>query len=101
MPVWMFNSTHNIYFQALVDLGVVGLFALLFVVLIMPLRLLSSGGYIDKEGRLVGFITVLSFSVFGLSESWTLRLSAISIFLVYITVAVSHMHVSITKRKSL
>ena len=87
------NSTHNIYFQALVDLGLVGLVALLFVILIMPLRLIFNVDNISVEGRLVGFITVISFAVFGLSESWTLRLSSISIFLVYMIVITSHIHI--------
>jgi len=95
------NSAHNIYIQALVDLGVVGLAALLFVVLIMPLRLFFDGNDINKEGRLVGFITVISFAVFGLSESWTLRLPAISVFLVYIIVIASHMYIVVTKNKNI
>lgn len=93
------NSAHNIYIQALVDLGVVGLAALLFVVLIMPLMLFFNRN--DKEGCLVGFITVVSFAVFGLSESWTLRLPAVSVFLVYIIIIASHMHIVDTKNKNI
>ncbi len=95
------NSTHNIYFQALVDLGIVGLAALLFVVLIMPLRLILYGDNINTEGRLVGFITVISFAVFGLSESWTLRLSSISVFLVYVIVIATHIHIFFSKDKNI
>lgn len=95
------NSTHNIYFQALVDLGLVGLAALLFVVLIMPLRLIINGDNINAEGRLVGFITVISFAVFGLSESWTLRLPAISVFLVYVIVIASHIRIVVCNNRKL
>jgi O-antigen ligase len=90
------NSVHNIFFQALVDSGIVGLMALLFAVIIMPLKVFL--GNPDKEGRLVGIITVVSFAVFGMSESWTLRSSSISMFLVYIVVITSHMHVVQSKK---
>jgi len=92
------NSVHNIYLQALVGSGLVGLSALIFVI-IMPLRLFLDKNFIDNEGSLAGIITVLSFSVFGLSESWTLRLPAISIFLVYTVIIAAHLHIAFIKRR--
>jgi len=92
------NSVHNIYLQALVGSGLVGLSALIFVI-IMPLRLFLDKNFIDNEGSLAGIITVLSFSVFGLSESWTLRLPAISIFLVYTVIIAAHLHIAFLKRR--
>lgn len=86
------NSAHNIYFQSLADLGIVGLAALLFVICIMPLRLLFYENYINEEGRLVWFIILISYAIFGLSESWTLRSPAVAVFLVYVIVTFSHMH---------
>ena len=86
------NSAHNIYFQSLADLGVVGLAALLFVIFIMPLRLLFYEDYINEEGRLLWFIILISYAIFGLSESWTLRSPAVAVFLVYVIVTFSHMH---------
>ena len=94
------NSVHNIYFQALVGSGLLGLIALLFVVLIMPLKIFFDKNSYSKEGRLAGFMTVLSFAVFGFSESWTLRSSVVSIFLVYIIVIASHMHIVCLQNKS-
>ena len=94
------NSVHNIYFQALVGSGVVGLIALLFVVLIMPLKIFFTKNSYSKEGRLAGFMTVVSFAVFGLSESWTLRSSVVSIFLVYIIVIASHIRIVYMQNKS-
>lgn len=87
------NSVHNIYIQALVGAGTVGLIALILVVLIMPLKIFFNKEQHNKDGRLAGFITVVSFAVFGFSESWTLRLSSVSIFLVYIIVIASHMRI--------
>ena len=87
------NSVHNIYMQALVGTGLIGFIALVLVVLVMPLRIFFYKNGHGDEGRLTGFITVTSFVVFGLSESWTLRLSAISVFLVYVVVIAAHIHV--------
>lgn len=88
------NSTHNIYFQSLADLGIVGLAALLFVTVIMPLRLLLYKKYNnEEEGRLVWFIIFISYAIFGLSESWILRSPAVAVFLVYVVVVFSHMNI--------
>ena len=87
------NSVHNIYIQALVGSGMLGILALLFMLLIAPLRLLFDRVKTREEGRLVGIITIITFTIYGLTESWTLRLPAISIFLVYLIVAASHLRV--------
>lgn len=86
-------SVHNIYIQALVDSGLSGLLALIFVLLVAPLRLFF--GYVNKDeaGRLAGFITIISFAIYGLSESWTLRLPVISILLVYTVIIASHLRI--------
>jgi O-antigen ligase len=91
MPVH--NSTHNIYIQAMVGSGLFGLLALIFMLLIAPLRLLFNRLYTSDEGRLAGIVTIATFTIYGLSESWTLRLPTISIFLVYMVVAVSHLRI--------
>ncbi len=87
------NSVHNIYIQALVGSGIVGLIALILVVFIMPLKIFFNKEQDDKDGSLAGFITIISFAVFGFSESWTLRLPAVSVFLVYIIVIASHLRI--------
>jgi O-antigen ligase len=86
------NSVHNIYFQSLVMSGIVGFLALMLAVIIMPVVLFYKSGEVNREGALTGFIVVVSFAIFGLSESWTLRLPAVSIFLVYMVVVASHIH---------
>ncbi|VAW53846.1 hypothetical protein MNBD_GAMMA06-1433 [hydrothermal vent metagenome] len=87
------NSVHNIYIQALVGSGVVGFLALIFV-LIMPLAIVFNKNNCEESAKLTGLIIILSFAVFGVSESWVLRLSIISIFLIYTIVVISHMHIS-------
>ena len=93
------NSAHNIYIQALVGSGIVGLLALVFAIIIMPLKLLFNESNFNKEGSMAGFVTIISFAVYGISESWTLRLPAISIFHVYIIVIISHMQISSSNNK--
>jgi O-antigen ligase len=87
------NSVHNIYLQALVGSGMVGLLAMLFAVVIMPLKIFLGRTVVDRESQLTGLVTIISFSIFGLSESWTMRLSSISIFLIYCIVIVSHIYI--------
>lgn len=94
------NSVHNIYIQALAGSGLIGLLALILVLLIMPLRLFFDSENSDDEGRLAGFIIIVSFAVYGLSESWTLRLSAVSVFLVYIIVVAAHMRMAVSELKN-
>ena len=92
------NSVHNIYIQALVGAGLVGFVALL-AVLILPLKIFFTRYLKDKSASLAGFVTVISFMVFGVSESWILRLSIVSVFLVYITVIVSHLYLAGSAKK--
>lgn len=93
------NSVHNIYIQALVGAGILGLIAMLLAVIVMPMIVLLNRHITDREGRLAGIIIIVSFAIYGFSESWTLRLSAISIFLVFIVVIVSHLSIVRSQKK--
>jgi O-antigen ligase len=93
------NSVHNIYIQALVGSGIVGLIAMLLAVIVMPTIVLLNRHVTDREGRLAGIIIIVSFAIYGFSESWTLRLSAISIFLVFLVVIVSHLSIVRSQKK--
>ena len=92
MPVH--NSVHNIYIQALVGAGLFGLITMLLAVIVMPMTVFVNRHVTDREGRLAGTITIVSFAIYGFSESWTLRLSSISIFLVFTVVIASHIHIA-------
>jgi len=94
------DSVHNIYIQALVTSGVVGFFALVFLFGISLVLLLKKGGYEDSA-RFTGVIVIVSFVVFGVSESWTLRLSIVSVFLVYLVTIVGHLGVTLNRNKDL
>ncbi len=87
------NSTHNIYIQALVGSGVIGFIMLLFV-LVMPLIIIWGKKGNEKTAKLTGLIIIFSFAVFGLSESWVLRLSITSVFLVYIITIIAHLKIT-------
>jgi len=93
------NSVHNIYIQALVGSGLSGLLALIFVLLVAPFRLFFDHINKDEAGRLAGIITIISFAIYGFSESWTLRLPVVSIFLVYTVIIATHMHIDVLKNK--
>jgi len=93
----VFNSVHNIFVQALVGTGIVGFLIFLFAVIVMPLKVVFSKIGNDKESQLFGFIVICSFAVFGLTESWTLRLPPVSVYLVYVTVMLGNYHSVIVK----
>lgn len=78
------GSTHNIYIQALVSTGLIGFVILCYALLVAPLCLLFRG--VDRQNpfAMMGAFLVLSYGVFGLSESWILRAPAISIYLAYV-----------------
>ena len=77
------NATHNIYFQALAGTGIVGLVVLCFSLVIAPLMLFYQTHNKHDIFRLIGYMLVLTYAIFGLSESWMLRSPVISIFLIY------------------
>lgn len=93
------NSVHNIYLQALIGSGIVGLLCLLLAVIVIPLRIFLSRCPYNREGQLAGLITIVSFAIFGFSESWILRLPSISIFLVFSIVIVSHIYITASREE--
>ena len=92
-------STHNIYMQALVNAGLFGLLTMLFALFIMPLKIVMSSRNEQSTKSLVGLIMILSFSIFGLSESWTLRLPSVSVFIIFCIVIVSHICITADHHK--
>lgn len=88
------NSVHNIYLQALVGSGVIGLFALLVTIVLVPIRIFLKMINEEKSACYSGIVMVVSYAIFGLTESWTLRLPAVSVFLVYLVVMVAHVYIS-------
>ena len=99
---WMSGHAHNIYFDALAISGLVGLFALLIFVLLIPF--LTFRSFWKKEHdpwirfyALSGMATIIAFAVFGLTESWFSRNSFVRTYLMSILVFMS----SIAIRKKL
>ncbi len=86
------NSVHNIFFQALVAAGIIGFMIFIFSLIVMPLRVIYDSKYIDRESRLLIMTVIIAESIFGLTESWTLRLPPVSVYLIYITVLLGHYH---------
>jgi O-antigen ligase len=79
-------STHNIYMQALVNAGLLGIAALLLSLFLLPMRQLLKYGHRDRTIMLVGINTLTLFAVIGISESWTLRLPTVSVYIIYMIV---------------
>lgn len=78
------SSTHNIFFQALATTGTVGLVVLCFALFILPFRFFyKSERSSDNVASYSGMVVLTAFAVFGLTESWTLRSPAVSVYLLY------------------
>ncbi len=82
--VEVMGSTHNIYMQALVGTGIIGFVALCYALVIAPLRLFCADRGLLRMWGMMGATVIVSYSVFGLSESWMLRAPAISVFIAYV-----------------
>lgn len=85
------GSTHNIYLQSLVNTGLVGFLAMLFALFIVPFKLVYDARDANDGVVLTSIMTFSSFAVFGISESWTLRLPIVSVFIIYMVVILSYM----------
>jgi O-antigen ligase len=81
--VAVMGSTHNIFMQALVGTGIIGFVILCYALVIAPLRLFFADHGLLTMWGMMGAILTVSYSVFGLSESWILRAPAVSIYLAY------------------
>lgn len=88
--VFVHDSVHNIYLQALVSTGIVGLLVFILALIVFPLIFLQTakpgGGQLE---RLSGLVLIVSVLIFGLTESWTLRSPFIAIFVIYLVVTFS------------
>jgi len=88
------NSIHSIYFQALADTGSVGFFVFLLSIFFIPLRLLLKASAEHQTMALSGIILLLVYATVGLSASWTLRLSTVSVYIIYMLSLVSGIYAS-------
>ncbi len=80
------GSAYNIFVQALVGTGLFGLIAICYAMVIAPLRLFCAGRGLFTMLGMMGAVVAVSYSVFGLSESWILRAPAVSVYINYIIV---------------
>lgn len=81
------SSTHNIYFQALATTGSIGFVILLTALFFAPFRLFYRINRTSLNMVAVsGMMALTAFAVFGLTESWTLRSPAVSMYLIYFAV---------------
>ena len=88
------NSIHSIYFQSLADTGSVGFFIFLLAIFFIPLKLLLKAMAEHPTMALSGIILLLVYATVGLSASWTLRLSTVSVYIIYMLALVSGIYAS-------
>ncbi len=85
--VFVHDSVHNIYLQALASTGIVGLLVFIPVFIVIPLLFLQRVKHCcGQTERLSGLVLIVSVSIFGLTESWTLRSPFIAIYVIYLVV---------------
>jgi O-antigen ligase len=83
------GSVHNIYIQTLSTTGLVGFVASLLAIILLPLRMLMSRESWRHPLALAGIVLVVSYALFGLSESWILRAPVVSLYMVYMVILAS------------
>lgn len=83
------STTHNMYFQALVNTGAVGFLLTMFFLYLVPLKIFMRQNVAFEAASYSGFMFIAFFSVIGLSMSWTMRLPTVSVYIVYLFVLVS------------
>jgi len=89
------GSTHNIYFQSLANAGLFGFLTMLLVIIIIPLKIIiQQSRVVPTIKALVTFVFILLFVTVGMSESWTLRLPTVSVFIVFLVATVSNLYIS-------
>ena len=81
----VFESTHNIFIQALATTGTFGFVILCLALFILPFRLFWK---INQEAlnvaSVAGMVGLIAFAVFGLTESWIYRAPVVSFYLLFI-----------------
>lgn len=86
------GSTHNIYMQSLVNAGLFGFLTMLLAIFIMPLKIIMQSRIKNSDRSLLGFVFIILFATVGLSESWTLRLPTVSVYIIFLIVIISNMY---------
>ena len=86
------STTHNMYFQALVNTGTVGFIITMVVLYIIPFRIFVKNRSVNLREALSGSLFIVFFAVIGLSMSWTLRLPTVSVYIVYLFALLSGMN---------
>lgn len=86
-------STHNIYMQSLANTGFIGFMVMIFSLFVLPFKALVDNRRRAATTFFAGVTTLMLFGVVGLSESWTLRLPIISVYIIYIMTFVSNTYI--------
>ncbi|MBL1275800.1 MAG: O-antigen ligase family protein [Ectothiorhodospiraceae bacterium] len=100
-----FGHAHNIYFDTLATAGLLGLIGMVVFVFILPFRMFYLHWKKEEDAwvqfyALAGMATIISFSIFGLTEGWAARNPFVRTYLMSILVFMSSIAVVKQKQKS-
>ena len=84
LGMWPHSTTHNMYFQALVNTGAVGFILTMVVLYIIPFKIFMMNKSVNSIMSLPGAMFIIFFAIIGLSMSWTLRLPTVSVYIMYL-----------------
>jgi len=88
-----YSHPHSIYFDILAQSGIIGFSAMIFALIVLPFRYFyrswkNGGGGWQKVYTVCGMATVVSYSAFGLSESWISQNAPVNVYSIFITIFV-------------
>lgn len=86
-----FDHAHSIYLHYLATTGLIGFIAMLFGLIILPIRFFiraigPPGSGAGEPQAWAGVVLVTAFALFGLTETWTVRSPLISLFAILLPV---------------
>jgi len=88
------SHAHNIFFESLATMGLLGMLSMIFALIIMPWSIFWSAwkgarNIATRRAAVSGMLVVFCFTVFGLSESWISRSPFIIVYCVSVFVFLS------------
>jgi O-antigen ligase len=99
-----YGHAHSIYFDTLATAGLVGLFAMLIFMQILPFQMFYSFWIKEQDPwlqfySLAGMTSIIAFAVFGLTEGWLARKPFVHTYIMCILVFMSSIAVRKEKNK--
>ena len=86
-----YSHPHSIYFDMLATAGILGFSAMIISLIVLPFRYFYLSWKLVESGSirlysLGGMITVVAYSIFGLSESWISQNAAVNVYSLFVMI---------------